>query len=38
LKMIEQAAGGKRNMEIVLSNQVIDGQPGSPKIEASYFW
>jgi hypothetical protein len=38
LKALEQAAGGKNNMEIVLSNQVIDGQPGSPKIEASYFW
>jgi hypothetical protein len=32
------AAGDKQNMEIVLSTQIIDGQPGSPKIEATYFW
>jgi hypothetical protein len=32
------AAGDKENMEIVLSTQIIDGQPGSPKIEATYFW
>jgi hypothetical protein len=31
-------AGGKRNMEAVLSTQIIDGQPGSPKMEAVYFW
>jgi len=33
-----KAAGDKENMEIVLSTQIIDGQPGSPKIEATYFW
>jgi len=32
------AAGNKKNMEIVLSTQIIDGQPGSPKVEAAYFW
>jgi DNA-binding winged helix-turn-helix (wHTH) protein len=32
------ASGNKRNMEIVLSTQIIDGQPGSPTIEATYFW
>ena len=32
------ASGNKKNMEIVLSTQIIDGQPGSPKIEATYFW
>jgi hypothetical protein len=32
------AAGNKKNMEVVLSTQVIDGQPGSPQIEATYFW
>jgi hypothetical protein len=32
------AAGNKKNMELVLSTEVIDGQPGSPKIEAEYFW
>ncbi len=25
-------------MEIVLCTQIIDGEPGSPKVEASYFW
>jgi DNA-binding winged helix-turn-helix (wHTH) protein len=33
-----RASGNKRNMEIVLSTQIIDGQPGSPTIEATYFW
>jgi DNA-binding winged helix-turn-helix (wHTH) protein len=33
-----RASGSKKNMEIVLSTQIIDGQPGSPKIEATYFW
>ena len=33
-----RASGNKKNMEIVLSTQIIDGQPGSPKIEAAYFW
>jgi hypothetical protein len=32
------ASGNKKNMEIVLSTQIIDGQPGSPKVEAAYFW
>jgi DNA-binding winged helix-turn-helix (wHTH) protein len=32
------AAGNKKNMEIVVSTQIIDGEPGSPKIEATYFW
>lgn len=31
-------AGGKKNMEAVLSTQIIDGEPGSPKMEAVYFW
>jgi hypothetical protein len=25
-------------MEAVLSTQIIDGEPGSPKMEAVYFW
>jgi len=33
-----KAAGDKRNMEFVLSTQIIDGEPGSPKMEAAYFW
>jgi hypothetical protein len=31
-------AAGKKNMEFVLSTEIIDGQPGTPKIEAAYFW
>jgi len=33
-----RAAGSKKNLEIVLSTQIIDGKPGSPKMEATYFW
>jgi hypothetical protein len=33
-----KAAGDKKNMEVVLSTQIIDGEPGSPKMEAVYFW
>ena len=38
IKRAAQGAGDKNNMEIVLSTQIIDGQPGSPKVEAAYFW
>jgi len=31
-------AGSKKNIEIVLSTQIIDGEPGTPKIEATYSW
>jgi hypothetical protein len=31
-------SGDKKNMEAVLSTQIIDGEPGSPKMEATYFW
>lgn len=36
----EQAhrAGNKANMEFVVSTQIINGEPGMPKLEASYFW
>jgi hypothetical protein len=30
--------GNKKNMEVVLSTQIINGEPGTPKVEASYFW
>ncbi len=33
-----QAAGDKKNMEFVISTQIIDGEPGTPRMEASYFW
>ena len=38
LERMAKAAGGKKNLEAVLSTQIIDGQPGSAKIEATYFW
>jgi hypothetical protein len=38
LERAMRAAGNKENMEIVLSTQIIDGEPGTPKIEAAYFW
>jgi len=38
LKRAAEAAGDKKNMEIVLSTQIINGEPGSPKMEAAYFW
>jgi hypothetical protein len=38
LQCAAQVAGDKKNMEIVLSTQIIDGEPGSPKMEAVYFW
>jgi len=38
LEHAAQTAGNKKNMEVVLSTQIIDGEPGSPKIEATYFW
>jgi len=33
-----KVAGNKKNMEIVLSTQIIGGEPGTPKMEAEYFW
>ena len=33
-----RASGNKKNIEAVLSTQIIDGQPGTPRIEATYFW
>jgi hypothetical protein len=38
LAQLERAAGNKKNMEVVLSTQIIDGEPGTPKVEATYFW
>jgi DNA-binding winged helix-turn-helix (wHTH) protein len=38
LEHAAKAAGGKKNVEVVLSTEVIDGHPGSGKIEAMYFW
>jgi hypothetical protein len=33
-----RAAGNKTNMEVILSTQIIGGDPGTPKIEDTYFW
>jgi DNA-binding winged helix-turn-helix (wHTH) protein len=38
LSAAARTSGNKKNMEIVLSTQIIDGRPGSPKVEAAYFW
>lgn len=38
LKRAAQAAGSKKNIEVVISTQIIDGAPGSPRMEATYFW
>jgi hypothetical protein len=38
LAQLERIAGNKKNMEVVLSTQIIDGEPGTPKVEASYSW
>jgi len=31
-------AGNKANMEFVVSTEIINGEPGMPTLEASYFW
>ncbi|HEX3985390.1 MAG TPA: hypothetical protein VHX13_02175 [Acidobacteriaceae bacterium] len=38
LQKMAHNAGDKKNMEVVLSTHIIDGDPGSPKVEAAYFW
>jgi hypothetical protein len=38
LQRLAKVAGDKKNMEVVLSTQIIDGEPGTPKIEATHFW
>ena len=38
LEQLARAAGNKVNMEFVVSTQIINGEPGMPKLEASYFW
>jgi hypothetical protein len=38
LAKVAPKGSGKKNVEIVLGTQIIDGQPGTPKIEAAYFW
>ena len=38
LERLSRAAEGKKNIEVVISTQIIDNQPGTPNIEATYFW
>jgi hypothetical protein len=38
LTKIAPKGANKKNIEVVLSTQIIDGRPGTPKIEATYFW
>jgi hypothetical protein len=38
LQRIVEEEGNKKNMELVLSTQVIDSESGTPKVEATYFW
>jgi hypothetical protein len=38
LTKIAPKGANKKNIELVLSTEIIDGQPGTPKIEATYFW
>ncbi len=35
---LNQRPAGKDNMEVVLSTQIINGEPGTPTVEAVYFW
>ena len=38
LANVTPKGSGSKNVEVVLSTQIIGGQPGTPKIEAAYFW
>lgn len=38
LQRIVDAAGPKKNMEVVLSTQIINGESGTPRVEAAYYW
>lgn len=33
-----RGAGNHKNMELVLSTQIINGEPGNPMLEAVYYW
>jgi hypothetical protein len=34
----QRSSRSTKNVEVVLSTQIIGGEPGTPKIEAVYFW
>jgi hypothetical protein len=40
LRMVRsrQPSPNTKNVEVVLSTQIVDGEPGTPKIEAVYYW
>jgi hypothetical protein len=38
LQNIVDGAGTKKNMEVVLSTQIINGESGTPQVEAVYYW
>ncbi|WP_158749738.1 hypothetical protein [Acidobacterium sp. S8] len=38
LAKVTPKGSGNKNVEVVLGTQIIGGQPGTPKIEAVYFW
>lgn len=38
IAQVMRGAGNRRNMEIVLSTQIINGEPGNPRLEAAYYW
>ena len=38
LAPVLRAAGDKRNIELVVSTPIIGGEPGPPRVEASYAW
>jgi len=38
LNQLMRDAGDKKNLEVVLSTEIIGGEPGTPKMEAEYFW
>lgn len=37
-QVVSKEPPNKRNVEVVLSTQIIDGQPGTPTISAVYYW
>ena len=34
----QKPSPGMKNVEVVLSTQIIGGEPGTPKVEAVYYW
>jgi hypothetical protein len=38
IAQVMRGAGNRKNIEIVLSTQIINGEPGNPRLEAAYYW